>query len=313
MRDDVEVEITAVRREADRIISIDFAPVAPGRLPRWEPGAHVEFRLPSGAIRQYSLCGDPQRPESYRVAVLREDEGRGGSVELHGIAAPGARLAVPAIRQNFPLEPAPSLLFLAGGIGVTPILPMTIAAERAGTPWRLVYGARSREAMAFLDRLGRFEQVELWPEETRGRPDLRAAIGSVEPGTGIYCCGPAGMIELVETLYRELAVDASLHIERFSGSGEVDASGDAFEVVLAQSDLVLTVPPDATILDVLLGAGVDADYSCQEGHCGTCQVGVLDGIPDHRDEYLTDDEKASNEYIMVCSSRCIGKRLTLDL
>ncbi|WP_231610279.1 ferredoxin reductase [Rhodococcus sp. CX] len=189
----VALVITRVHTEADRIVSITFETDDGSDVPAWGPGAHIDVQLPSGLSRQYSLCGNPTDRHSYTIAVLKEVDGRGGSRELHAVAQAGCRLKVRPPRNNFPLEASESYLFLAGGIGITPILPMVAAVDRAGADWHLVYCGRHRESMAFRDILSAYgNQVELWPEDEHGRPDLSALMANARPGTSGVHVRPHG-------------------------------------------------------------------------------------------------------------------------
>jgi ferredoxin-NADP reductase len=265
-------------------------------LPPWTPGAHIDLHLPGGLVRQYSLCGDPADTRTWRVAVLRQNE---GSTAVHDALEEGDTLTADGPRNHFPLVDAERYLFLAGGIGITPILPMVAEVARRGRPWHLEYGGRSRESMAFLNELSR------WPENVtlyEGRPlDLRSA----SPDTAVYCCGPAALIEAVEK-----RVD-SPHIERFTAKQQEAAT--EFEIELASTGEVLSVPADCSVLAALRGAGRDVLSSCEEGTCGTCETGVLDGVPDHRDTVLNPAEQAKNDVMMICVSRAKTRRLVLDL
>jgi ferredoxin-NADP reductase len=273
-------------------------------LPSWTPGAHIDLHLPGGLVRQYSLCGDPADTRTWRVAVLREPNGRGGSAAVHDMVAEGDTLTVDGPRNHFSLEDAEGYLFLAGGIGITPILPMVAETARRGRPWHLAYGGRAPESMAFRDELSR------WPEHVtlyEGRHlDLDRLFAAVTPDTAVYCCGPATLLEAVEK-----RSDAP-HVERFSAQAAGD-EGDEFEVELASTGRVITVPAGRSVLAALRGAGCELLSSCEEGTCGTCETGVLDGIPDHRDAVLTAAEQAQDDVMMICVSRAKSPRLVLDL
>lgn len=315
-----ELLVRQVRLEADGVVSLELADPSGGLLAPWEPGAHLDLVLPSGLVRQYSLCGDPADRRAYTVAVLREAASRGGSKEIHDTALVGRRLTVRGPRNQFRLVDAERYLFLAGGIGVTPIVPMAALVAGRGRPFRLVYGGRSRASMAFLDRLGDLcgGALEVLPEEEVGWPDLEAIVSDQPAGTAVYCCGPAGMIAAVEEVCGRHLEPGALHVERFTApvapSGEdLDAEpGETFEVELARSGVVLTVPPDRSLLRVVLEAVPSHLYSCEEGYCGTCEATVLDGDPDHRDTVLTDEEKAERKMIL-CVGRSHSPRLVLDL
>lgn len=313
-RERLELVVDRVTDEADDIISIVLRNLGSGELPPWEPGAHIDIALPSGLSRQYSLCGNMAESDHYEIAVLREDDGRGGSRELHETARPGRRFAVGAPRNNFRFEDAPDYLFLAGGIGITPLLPMVTAAEAAGESWKLVYGGRSRSSMAFLDRLARHgANVVVVAEDECGRPDFEALLKETTAATLVYACGPAGMLAAVSEAFEAQPVAAALKVERFAADGPVDVTGDAFEVELARTGATVTVPPQCGILEVVRERIPNVPYSCEEGYCGECETPVLEGDPDHRDTYLTDEERESGETMMICVGRCRGPRLVLDL
>jgi cytochrome P450/ferredoxin-NADP reductase len=300
---------------ADRILEVVLRAPDGRDFPAWEPGAHVELLLPSGCTRQYSLCGSPDDRQRLTIAVLEEVDGRGGSAELHRVARAGAVLQVRPPRNNFQLQAAPRYLFLAGGIGITPILTMVEAVQRTGAEWTLVYGGRSPSTMAYLDRVGAYSggTVELWPEDERGRPDLPALLAAQDADTLVYACGPTGMLDAVEAAHASVKGLQPLRIERFAASGPVDVTGGAFEVVLAKTGRTLVVEENKSILETIRAVLPRLSYSCEEGYCGECETGVLEGQPDHRDDFLDDDERAAGEAMMICVSRCRGPRLVLDL
>lgn len=315
-----ELLVRQVRLEADGVVSLELIDPTGSQLAAWEPGAHLDLVLPSGLVRQYSLCGDPAERHAYTVAVLRESASRGGSKEIHDTALVGRRLTVRGPRNQFRLVDAPSYLFLAGGIGVTPIVPMLAEVAGRGRPYRMVYGGRTRSSMAFLDRLADVggEHLVVMPEDEAGWPDLDAILSAAPAGTAVYCCGPAGMIAAVEEACGRLLEPGALHVERFTApvapsEGDLEeAPAETFEVELARTGVVLTVPPDRSLLRVVLDAVPSHLYSCEEGYCGTCEARVLDGDPDHRDTVLTDEEKAEGKMIL-CVGRCHSGRLVLDL
>ena len=315
-----ELLVRQVRLEADGVVSLQLADPSGKALAPWEPGAHLDLVLPSGLVRQYSLCGDPAERHHYTVAVLKEPASRGGSREIHDTGLVGRLLTVRGPRNQFRLTDAEHYLFLAGGIGVTPIVPMLAAVAALGRPYRLVYGGRTRASMAFLDRLGAIGggTLEVLPEDEAGWPDLDAIVSSAPAGTAVYCCGPAGMIAALEGVCERHLPPGSLHVERFTApvapvAGELDAEpGATFEVELARTGVVLQVPPDRSLLRVVLEAVPSHLYSCEEGYCGTCEARVLDGEPDHRDTVLTDEEKDEGKMIL-CVGRACSPRLVLDL
>lgn len=282
-------------------------------LPGWEPGAHIDLVLEEGVIRQYSLCGDPADRSSYRVAVLLEPEGRGGSARIHAELVAGSRVEVRGPRNHFPLHESPKYLFIAGGIGVTPMIPMLRAAEEAGADWRLVYGGRSEDTMGYLDTLRALgDRVTIWPQDSQGLIDLESLLGSPAEDTLVYSCGPEPLLAALEERCAHWPTGA-LNVERFSAV-EIDSSGDTgFEVVLEQSGLTLTVGPDQSILDAVTDADVFVPTSCTEGTCGSCETSIISGTVEHRDVVLSPEEQDAGETMMICVSRATCPRLVLDL
>lgn len=283
------------------------------RLPDWSPGAHIDLVLPGNLVRQYSLCGDRWDPFHYRIAVLREPDGRGGSRYVHDSLTVGDRLPIGGPRNNFELAPAERYAFVAGGIGITPIVPMLRAADRLGTPWTLLYCGRTVESMAFARELRDDARVTVWPTAERGRPDVAALCATAGTGTRVYGCGPASMTaDLVEA--GGALPEGSVRVERFTaGTLAAPVRHRAFEVELRQTGSTITVSPGESVLEALGAAGVPMLSSCRQGTCGTCEATVLDGIPDHRDSLLTDDERRRNDCMFVCVSRSCSDRLILDL
>ncbi|WP_125612705.1 PDR/VanB family oxidoreductase [Specibacter cremeus] len=327
----LEVRVLAARREAEAVTSFEFARPGGGLLPAWAPGAHIDVHLPSGTVRQYSLCGDPADTGTYRIAVLELPAGRGGSVEAHRELRPGQTLRIGLPRENFGLAEAERYVFMAGGIGITPLLPMIREVARRGRPWRLVYGARSADHFAFLPELHGIDgasgraSVELVAQDTDGHPDL-AAIVAGSDGAAVYCCGPGGLMDALADQMDRAGRLPDLHLERFapaapavrsnddggSGSGASVADG-AFQVELGRSGLVVDVAAGVTILEAVRAAGVDHPSSCEMGFCGTCEAKVISGEVDHRDDLLTEQERAAGTCMMLCVSRAKCARLVLDL
>lgn len=310
------VEIREITPEAEGVISLGLAPAGGGDLPQWAPGAHIDLHLPSGRIRKYSLCGDPGDRQLYRIAVLRQGEG-GGSAEIHAALRVGMHLPVSGPFNHFPMVAAPGYLFLAGGIGVTPFLPMIAAARRQGLPWRLVYVGRKREGMAYAEHLqAHGTAVRLMPTVETGRPDLSGELSRMAAGEIAYCCGPEAMMAAAAQAAETLGIGPRLKMERFgapaSAPPPVQEGDHAFEVVLAASGQCLTVPADRPLGEVLMDAYAPCSVVCGEGYCGSCIVQVLEGEIDHRDTYLTAEEQAAGQ-MMVCVSRARGKRIVLDL
>ena len=311
------LEVVARRLVGRDIVVLELSSPDRAPLPSWQPGAHLEVNLPAVdgdiMLRQYSLCGDPRQTDVYRIAVLALADGRGGSSYVLENVHPGTTIRVRGPRNHFPLEEASAYAFVAGGIGITPILAMARATAAAGKPWRAVYLARDRQRLAFGDELRALgADTVIWIDEESGRFDLAAFVGGLPAGTHLYACGPGPMLDALETLHTP-ASTWQLHLERFAAAA-VDTSSDVpFDVVLNSSGAVLTVPPACSILSVLRDHGVDIDYSCSEGVCGTCETTVLDGVPDHRDAVLSAEEQEANETLMVCVSRSRTPRLVLDI
>jgi len=283
-------------------------------LPPWEPGAHVDLILDGVATRQYSLCGPSWDQQAYRLGILRDPDGSGGSLHVHDKLAVGDLVRIRGPRNNFPLVASPRYLFIAGGIGITPMLPMIQAASTAGAQWRLVYGGRQRSSMAFLEELAAHgDQVTVWPQDERGLLPLADLLGTPQPGTLVYCCGPEPLLNAVEQGCAGWPA-GSLHVERFVAKPLTEpVLAEAFDVHLRRSDLTLTVPVDRSILSVIDEAGVQVLSSCGEGTCGTCETSVLDGVPDHRDSVLDAGQRAAGDCMMICVSRSCTSRLVLDL
>ncbi|MGI6871133.1 PDR/VanB family oxidoreductase [Amycolatopsis sp. 3B14] len=307
------LEVTAREARAEGVVALTLSRPDGGRLPDWAPGAHIDLVLPNGLTRQYSLCGDRWDAHSYRIGVLREPAGRGGSAYVHDRLRPGDRVGVGGPRNNFPLVPSGRYLFVAGGIGITPLLPMIHQADLLGADWTLLYGGRRRASMAFTDELAAYgDRVHLVPEDEHGLLDLASWLGTPRPGTKVYCCGPAPLLAAVESACRDWP-PFSLHVERFTAREQAPARDEPFEVELRRTGATVTVTPGISVLEAVRGAGVDVLSSCRQGTCGTCETGVLAGVPDHRDSILADHERAAGEVMFVCVSRSCTDRLVLDL
>lgn len=316
--------VASTRRESDSVVSLQLVDPEGSALPAWTPGAHVEIELDNGLIRHYSLCGAVEDASSWRIAVLLEPKSRGGSRYIHDELRPGHIVQLRRLRNQFPLGESGEYIFIAGGIGITPILPMIQHAQASRTPYTLFYCGRSRSNMAFVDELSQNSHARIIPFDTDGVLDVAAVLDATDLNSSIYCCGPAPLIDAVKT--NGARVGVSVHVESFrAGQPEVQDSPqgdrasegqtveDEFEIVLARSRVTLPVPRNRSILEILELNGIPQDFSCREGTCGTCETTVLAGLPDHRDSVLDDDEKAANDTMMLCVSRSLSKRLTLDL
>lgn len=319
---EVEVDVEVRRRDAvsDGVVTLTLADPSGADLPEWAPGAHIDLLLTPSLVRQYSLCGDTANRAEWQVGVLLDPDSRGGSVFVHDKLHEGSTVRVRGPRNHFPLVGSPRYLFIAGGIGITPMLPMIGAAEAAGADWSLLYGGRTRSSIAFADDLRRHgDRVTVCARDAQNGANFRATLGSalssVQENTLVYCCGPEGLLSAVEDACKTWP-DGSLHIERFSAKALEEPSADAletFEVECQRSGVTLTVPADKSIYQACEEAGVDVLGSCMEGVCGTCECDVLEGEPDHRDSVLNDAEKARNDVMMTCVSRSRSERLVLDL
>ncbi|MFG3036713.1 PDR/VanB family oxidoreductase [Streptomyces sp. NPDC048330] len=300
--------VRSVAEEAEGVRGLLLADPAGAALPPWEPGAHLEVALPSGAVRHYSLCGDPADRSVYRIGVLRAPAGRGGSEEVHTAVGEGTLLGVRGPFQRFPLVPAERYLFVAGGIGITPLLPM-VRSLPPGT-WSLLYGGRSLASMAYREELSALPGVTLVPEDTAGRPDLDTVLAGLPAGTAVYCCGPEGLLRAVADRWA-----GPLHTERFGAADPEPrpSGGGGFEVELRRSGRTLRVEPGRSLLDAVREVLPGVAYSCEEGWCGTCETKVLGGTPEHHDSVLGEDERASATTMMICVGRSRGPRLALDL
>lgn len=313
----VSLMVRRMTLEARGVVSVNLVRPDGGDLPEWTPGAHVDLVLKRDMVRSYSLCGSTRKRNEWEIAVLREPLGRGGSEYVHTVLRPGMRLASLMPRNDFPLLDADAYLFVAGGIGITPILPMIAKLHLDGSTWRLLYGGRARESMAFLDRLeGYGDRVAVQPEDEEGLLPVDAVVASAGDGSAVYCCGPEALIAAVEASCVRQGVAAPI-VERFGRkqgfSPCEEQCRDGFELALARSGIRVTVPRDKTIVEVLKDVGVWVPTSCAEGYCGTCETTVVSGIPDHRDDFLSEQQRASNITMMPCVSRAKSEELTLDL
>jgi len=303
---------------ADSVVALDLVDPQGGDLPVWEPGAHIDLLLGEGLIRQYSLCGDPRDAKTWRVGVLLDPQSRGGSRHVHDNVAEGSSVRVRGPRNHFALVDSPRYLFIAGGIGITPIVPMIDFAQQAGSDWTLIYLGRQRKSMAFSEALSDSygDRVALWPHDEHGRFDLAAALSEPAGQTLVYCCGPEQLLSAAEQHCGHWP-EGSLHIERFAAKAPAGESGaealESFQVVCQRSAVTLEVSEDISILEALEDADIPILSSCLEGICGTCEATVLEGTPDHRDSMLTDAERASGNKILTCVSRSYSEKLVLDL
>ena len=317
--------------EAKDIVAIELRGVDDEPLPAFTPGAHLEFTLPNGLVRHYSLSNDNRERDRYVVAVLRVPDSRGGSLCMHRDLAVGDLLTV-SVHNNFELDPnAVSYVFIAGGIGVTPIMAMVrwcVAHER---PWRLVYSTRNRPRTAFYETLRQLDNGRItwhFDEESSGHYlDMGAVLDALTDADQVYCCGPRPLMNSVRAAALE-RLNRVVKFESFVAPNSELAAGDdgvaasavaedsadrAFTIILKRSGTQLDVPVGKSVLEVLEDNGFSVPFSCREGQCGTCMQRVVDGIPDHRDYVLSDAERAANDCMQICVSRALTSTLTLDL
>lgn len=294
--------------EAAGIVRVRLREPGGGALPAWSPGAHID--LTTGAFsRTYSLCGERDDPATYEVAILREAGGRGGSVHIHEALRAGATVHMRGPRNHFRLDESRNgYLLVAGGIGITPIIAMADRLKALGRDYAIHYGGRSRETMAFVARLARDhgERAHLYPSSEGRRLDLAAALAAAPPNAPVYACGPARLLDGLGALLEHQP--ERLHVERFTtASPAIDAATDEpFDAVLADSGLTLSVPPGQSLLQALLGIGIDVPSDCGEGLCGTCEIAVVSGEVDHRDVVLTTAERREGRRMIACCSRGRG-------
>jgi ferredoxin-NADP reductase len=297
--------VTERTRPAQGVVQLRLE--APG-LPAWQPGAHLDVVLPSGLVRQYSLCGDPAAPGTYTIATRLIEDGRGGSREVHEQLHEGEEVEIRGPRNRFPLAEAAAYVFVAGGIGITPILPMVRELSASGADWRLLYGGRSRASMPYLDEIEKLDgPVTIVPEDESGPPDVPAYLAGLPSDTAVYCCGPDALMDAVTEALPEAC---TLHLERFTPDAAAGGAG-SFEVELHRSGRTVQVASGQSVLSAVRAELPHVSYSCEQGFCGTCQQRVLEGEIDHRDALLTDAER--DDSMLICVSRCRGERLVLDL
>jgi ferredoxin-NADP reductase len=302
---------------AEDVVAVTLVHPQGETLPAWTPGVHIDLVLTPEITRQYSLCGSPADSDRFVVGILNAPNSRGGSRHVHEAVSTGSVIRIRGPRNHFPLVASPRYVFIAGGIGVTPMIPMIAEAEAAGADWTLLYGGRSEASMAFIDQLRSYgDRVTLLPGNDVALMSvaLDARIGTPQPDTLVYTCGPEGLLGAVEARCASWPA-GSLHLERFAAKATEGAVDTEFEVELARTGITITVPAGRSIFDAAQDHGVSVLGSCHEGVCGTCETVILgfDGEVDHRDSVLNDEEKSSNETMMICVSRCTSGRLTLDL
>lgn len=313
---EIPARVLELRYEADSVVSVRLGALDGTPLPDWEPGSHIDLVLPVGLVRQYSIVESDPRQRWYRIAILRDPASRGGSEYVHLFLRPGQHVTIRPPLNHFQLTAAQEYLFIAGGIGITPILSMVDAVDARTATWHLHYAGHSRTAMAFMDRLALYEdRVTCWDSAAGRRLDLERVIPPTRPGLVIYACGPSRLIEAIhDTAHKARWHDQDIHFERFKVSSRPTASTNRPLVVrAARTGKSVEIASDETILSSLTRAGIKVASSCMSGLCGTCEVKVLGGQPDHRDDVLTPAQREAGDRMLVCVSRALSKQLTLDV
>ncbi len=288
---DIAVQVSSRKGLAEGVIGLTLRAVDGSDLPDWTPGAHIGLTLPirdaDGVplVRQYSLCGDPADRACYQIGVLREAAGRGGSAYMHDCLQIGDVLTIDTPRNHFPFEPGQKTLFIAGGIGITPLLPMVRQATAEGRDWKMIVAVRNRSRLGFADQLEQFDpaRVSYHFDEQHGLLDLNTVLVGLGAETTVYSCGPGGLLDALQT--RNVGAPWQLRIERFAASvaAPTKSGGTGFDVICASNGARLHVAANQSILEVLRAAGYKVASSCKDGVCGTCETRVLRGLPDHRD------------------------------
>jgi tetrachlorobenzoquinone reductase len=321
--DRIEVLVRSITLLAAETIGVEFVASDENELPPFEAGAHVDLLLPNGIRRSYSLCNPPTERHRYVVGVRKANPSRGASSYIHDCLRVGQRIEISRPTNNFPLvRSAERNIFIAGGIGITPIWSMIQALDGEGGQWKLYYAARTSKDAAFL------REIQALAAAHRGSIDIRfdhepgVAMLDIEnivnenAGTGVhfYACGPSLMLDAFETATKSIP-EANRHLERFAADAKGSSEGalTEYEAVLAKSGMTLRITPEKSLLDTLLDAGVNVEFSCMEGICGSCRVGVREGLPDHRDHVLSEEERARNDSVLVCCCGSRTQRLVLDI
>ncbi|CAN5534539.1 PDR/VanB family oxidoreductase [soil metagenome] len=310
----MHARIRTARWESDGVMSFTLEPLAGEHFPSCTAGAHIDVQLANGINRSYSLLNDGSIPDCYEIAVQCDPDSRGGSSFIHENWRAGQVISIAPPRNNFPLnEEAAQTLLISGGIGITPMFAMIERLEALGRPWALHHAFKRREQAAFIDRLARYDpsRIVLHDDAAGTSLDLRALIADTEAGMHIYCCGPERMLAAFTDLTADRPAGFA-HLEYFSGGDIVPAAG-GYSLALKRSGKTIEVEAGETMLDALLDAGINVGFACSEGICGSCRVEVLDGVPDHRDRFLSPEEKRANKSVMVCCSGARTATLTLDL
>lgn len=317
------MRVRSITRQTSQVLSIVLESLHHENLPAISPGDHIDVHMGVGLTRSYSLVGNAGSSSRYEIAVALDINSRGGSLYIHQRLRVGDELKISGPRNLFQLQSdANHSVLIAGGIGITPIWSMVQELDRLRRPWRLYFAARSRSQAAYLEEIQKLASQSLcgqlithFDDEADGKPfNIAAVLASTPQDAHLYCCGPAAMLNAYEMATADYPKD-QVHLERFGVAPATDngTHSNEFELVLARSGQKFRVPADKSILDVLLDHGIDAQYGCMQGVCGMCQVAVIDGTPDHRDQILSPETKLTNSCLMVCCSRSRSQSLTIDL
>lgn len=316
----LQVRVARKAMEAQDIVTLELVAVHGQALPAFSAGSHVDVQLPNGITRQYSLCNDPQETHRYQIGVLRDAASRGGSAAVHDLVKEGDVLTISTPRNHFGLaQEAKKHLLLAGGIGVTPILCMAERLANTGADFAMHYATRAPERTAFRQRIAASPfasrvQFHYDNGDAAQKLDLPKLLGQPQAGTHLYVCGPKGFMDAVLNTARAAGwPEAQIHYEFFGAEVLKSDSDASFEIKLASSGRIIMVPKDQSVVQALAAAGVDIMISCEQGVCGTCLTRVLEGVPDHKDSYLTPEEQAANDQFTPCCSRSKTPQLVLDL
>lgn len=314
----MKVQIKRKLDAATDICAFELENPSGEQLPPFSAGAHIDVHV-GGMIRQYSLCNNPNDTQRYIIGVLKDPASRGGSIAMHALSE-GEIIEISEPRNHFPLQGAAAhSILLAGGIGITPILCMAERLAHIGASFELHYCTRSPDRTAFGERLGAEnlkDKARIYHDSNpeNGKLDLAATLAQPAPDKHLYVCGPGGFIDAVLKAAKDAGwKEDCLHREYFAGAVQADGEDGAFQVKLASSGQVYDIPADKSIVEALMDQGVDIPISCEQGVCGTCLTRVLEGEPDHRDLYLTDEERAANDQMLPCCSRAKSPMLVLDL
>lgn len=301
------------------IVGLELMHIEGGRLPPFTAGAHIDLFLPGGVVRQYSLHGDPGELDRYRIAVLCERSGRGGSLFVHERLNPGDRIEISYPRNAFPLdEEASNSVLMAGGIGITPIMAMAQRLHRLGRPFELHYCARSKQRMAFRDALAGMpfhENIHMHFDdgEPMQRLDISRSLRAASAASHLYVCGPRGFMDAVIHEAQDIFPSHAIHREYFGNVPTPLDGSAAFSIQLTSTGQIFQVPAGKSVVAVLGENGIEVPVSCEQGICGTCLTRIVSGIPDHKDSYLTEAERAANDIFTPCCSRALCQLLVLDI